>query len=179
MDGSLTAVLVNRFTQGRSFVVAPCRAVQVHDQSPGLVHRQITSPVDDEFLGARVEIALTERRRIDRVEELSELRDADLYHLAALRQSVPSGRARLRWHHSSLDGSRRHLRTGAEQSVEPASRLSWDSLPIGERDFWYCIRSAFYAAVRWDRYRTGLAKIQLAIGPERQSIGLQIGSRGC
>ena len=32
-----------------------------------VVDRQITRPVDDEFLGPRIEIALTERRRIDRV----------------------------------------------------------------------------------------------------------------
>jgi hypothetical protein len=56
---------------------------------------------DDEFLGSRVEIALTERRRIDRVEELSQLCDADLYDLASLRESVPSGRPRLRRHLSS------------------------------------------------------------------------------
>jgi hypothetical protein len=47
---------------------------------------------DDEFLGPQVEIALTERRRIDRVEELSQLFDANLYDLALLRECVPSGR---------------------------------------------------------------------------------------
>jgi hypothetical protein len=85
---SLTEVLVNRFSQGRCFVGSPRRPVQMHHQGPGLVHRQIPRPVDDEFLGSRVEIALTERRRIDRVEELSQLCDADLYDLAALRESL-------------------------------------------------------------------------------------------
>jgi hypothetical protein len=70
----------------------------MHHQGPGLVHRQITRPVDDEFLGSRVEIALTERRRIDRVEELSQLCDADLYDLAALWERISTGRSRLRRH---------------------------------------------------------------------------------
>jgi hypothetical protein len=73
----------------------------MHHQGPRLVHRQIARPVDDEFLRSRVEVALTERRRIDRVEELSQFRDADLYDLAGLRESVPSGRPRLRRHLSS------------------------------------------------------------------------------
>jgi hypothetical protein len=73
----------------------------MHHQGPWLVRRQIARPVDDEFLGSRVQIALTERRRIDRVEELSQLCDADLYDLAVLRESVPSGRPRLRRHLSS------------------------------------------------------------------------------
>ena len=90
-NDSLTEVLVNRFPQGRSFVGATCRAVQMHRQGPGLVRRQIARPVDDEFLGARVDIALSERRGIDRVEELSQLCDADLYDLTAPRESVPSG----------------------------------------------------------------------------------------
>src|SRR5687767_11937588 len=55
-DDSLTEVLVNRLSQGRSFVGSPRRAVQMHHQGPGLVHRQITCPVDDEFLSSRVEI---------------------------------------------------------------------------------------------------------------------------
>src|SRR6185503_8642773 len=96
----LTEVLVNRLSQGRSFVESPGRAVQMHHEGPGLVHRQVTRPVDDEFLDSRVEIALTERRRIDGVEELPQLCDPDLYDLAALRQSVPSGRPRLRRHFS-------------------------------------------------------------------------------
>ena len=86
----LTEVFVNRLSQGRRFVGPPRRAVQVHHQGPGLVHPQITRPVDDEFLSSRVEIALTERRRIDRVEELSQLCDADLYDLAALRRVSPA-----------------------------------------------------------------------------------------
>ena len=100
-DDALTEVLVNRLSQGCSFVGSPRRAVQMHHQGPGLVDRQISRPVDDEFLGSRVEIALTERRRIDRVEELSQLCNADLNNLAALRKSVPSGRPRLRQHLSS------------------------------------------------------------------------------
>ena len=59
------------------------------------------SPSRDEFLGSWVKIAVTEWRRIDGVEELSQLCDADLYDLAALRESVPSGRPRLRRHLSS------------------------------------------------------------------------------
>ena len=90
-NDSLTEVLVNRGSQGRTFVGASRRPVQVHQQGPGLVGRQITRPADDEFLGSRVEIALTEWRRIDRVEELSQLCDADLYDLATPRESVPSG----------------------------------------------------------------------------------------
>src|SRR6476620_6008975 len=74
----------------------------MHDQCPGLVRRQIGRPADDEFLGSRVEISLTERRGIDLIEELPELCDADLDDLAVLRQSVPSGRPSLR-HLSSLE----------------------------------------------------------------------------
>ncbi len=70
----------------------------MHHQSPRLVRRQIGRPADDEFLGFRVEIPLTERRRIDRVEELSQLRDPDLDDLTALREIVPSGRSWLRRH---------------------------------------------------------------------------------
>ena len=73
----------------------------MHHQSPRLVLRQITRPVDDECLSSRVEVALTEGRRVDCVEELSELSDADLYDPAALGESVPSGRRRLRWRHLS------------------------------------------------------------------------------
>src|SRR5688572_419958 len=68
-DDPLTEVLVNRFPQGRSFIDPPRGAVQMHHEAPGPVRRQIFRPVDDEFLRARVEIALTEWRRIDRVEE--------------------------------------------------------------------------------------------------------------
>ena len=98
---SPTEKLVYGLSKCRSFVGSPGRAVQMHHQGPRLVHRQITRPVDDEFLGSRVEIALTERRRIDRVEELSQLCDADLDDLAGLRESVPSGRRRLQRHLSS------------------------------------------------------------------------------
>ena len=100
-DDPLTEVLVNRLSQGRSFVGSPRRAVKMHHQAPGLIHRQISRPVDDEFLGARVEIALAERRGIDRVEELSQFCDANLYDLAALRESVPRGRSRQRLHFSA------------------------------------------------------------------------------
>jgi phosphoenolpyruvate carboxylase len=64
----------------------------MHHQRPGVIHLQITRPVDDEFLGSRVEIALTERRRIDRVEELSQLGDELL--LLAPGVEPPAGAAR-------------------------------------------------------------------------------------
>jgi hypothetical protein len=93
---SLAEVLVNRFPQDRRFVGAPRRAVKVDDQRPGSVRWQISRPADDEFLGAGVEVTLTERGRIDRVEELSQLCDPDLDDLAVLRESVPCGRPRFR-----------------------------------------------------------------------------------
>jgi hypothetical protein len=92
---------MNGLSEGRSFVGPPGWAVQMHDKAPGLIHRQVMRPADDELLGTRVEIALLERRWIDRVEELSQLRDADLDDLAALWESVPSRRPRQRRHRPS------------------------------------------------------------------------------
>ena len=40
-------------------------------QGPGLFRREITGPVDNEFLGSGIGIALMELRRIEDVEELS------------------------------------------------------------------------------------------------------------
>ena len=90
-DDPLSEVLVNRLSQDRSFVELASRTVQMHDQGPRHIPRQITGPTDNEFVRSWVEIALTERRRIDRVEKLSQLCDADLYDPTALRESVPSG----------------------------------------------------------------------------------------
>ena len=63
----------------------------MHHQAPGLIRRQIACPVHDESFRARVEIPLAERRRIDRVEKLSQLCDTNLNDRATLRESVSSG----------------------------------------------------------------------------------------
>src|SRR5215208_7028404 len=90
-DDPLTEVLVNRFTQRRSFISSTRRTVQMHHQAPGPVRGQVARPIHDEFLRAWVKVALTERRRIDRVEELSKFCDTNLDNRATLRESVSSG----------------------------------------------------------------------------------------
>ena len=64
----LTEVLVNCPPQNLSFVRSAGGALQMHHQGPRPVHSQVTRPADDEFLGARIEITLTEGRGVDGVE---------------------------------------------------------------------------------------------------------------
>jgi hypothetical protein len=54
----LTGIVLRRCNRRLSarFVESAGRAVQMHHQSPRFVDRQITRPVDDEFLGSRIEI---------------------------------------------------------------------------------------------------------------------------
>jgi hypothetical protein len=122
----------------------------MHHQGPGFVHRQITCPVDDEFLGSRVEIALTERRRIDRVEELSQLCDADFYDLAALREIVSSGRPRLRRHLSS--------RKRMVRSVDNTG------IPLG---------GSLSSCKRWQKRRDGDARLESVSRQRGQSISTE------
>jgi len=52
-------------------------AADLYGKGERCLGRQITSPADDEAFGLVVEIALRERRRVDRVEDLRELTHAD------------------------------------------------------------------------------------------------------
>src|SRR5688572_3510282 len=53
--------------------------------------RTVLRPFDDELFGARVEIALMERGRIDRVEQASKLAHAYLDPVSAWRDDIASG----------------------------------------------------------------------------------------
>jgi len=50
----------------------------VHDDLERLVVGEFPRPTDDEFLGVLVEVALGKRKRIERVEELRNVADANL-----------------------------------------------------------------------------------------------------
>jgi len=52
---------MNSITKYGGFVGTSCRAFQVDHECPRLLGWEILSPVDDEFFGAWVEIALAER----------------------------------------------------------------------------------------------------------------------
>src|SRR5687768_13671128 len=77
----------------------------MHHQTPGPIRRQIARPLNDELLRARVKVALTERRRIDRVEELSQFCNTNLNNRTTLRESVSSGPRPMR-HLSSKERER-------------------------------------------------------------------------
>ena len=49
---------------------------------------QLARPADDELFGVGIEIALAERRRVHRVEQLIELADVHLDDLASGQQGV-------------------------------------------------------------------------------------------
>jgi hypothetical protein len=55
----------------------------MHDQSDWLIEWIFHSPTHDEFLKVVVEILFVKRRRVDRVEELFEVPDADLDSILA------------------------------------------------------------------------------------------------
>ena len=57
--------------------------LQMHDQSDWLTNLISRSPTHDEFLQVVVEILFVERRRVDRVEELFEVSEADFDSLLA------------------------------------------------------------------------------------------------
>jgi len=40
------------------FIRAPRRAIQAHDECEACISREIPTPIDDELLGARIEVAL-------------------------------------------------------------------------------------------------------------------------
>jgi hypothetical protein len=57
--------------------------LQMHDQSDWLTNLISRSPTHDEFLQVVVEILFVKRRRVDRVEELVEVSEADFDSLLA------------------------------------------------------------------------------------------------
>jgi hypothetical protein len=65
---SLSEELVNRFSKDDRFIRPVRRSFQVDDESERCRSGQVSTPVDDECLCSRVEVAFTERRRIDGVE---------------------------------------------------------------------------------------------------------------
>ena len=64
----LSEELVNCFSKDDRFIRPARRSCQVHDESERRINRQVSTPIDDEFLRSRVEVAFTERRRVDGVE---------------------------------------------------------------------------------------------------------------
>ena len=87
-DGPLVEELVDRVAQEGRLLGRAGGAVEMDDQRQGRGSRQVAAPLDDELHGLGIEIALLERRRIDRVEELAQFRDAHLDWTTAGRQVV-------------------------------------------------------------------------------------------
>lgn len=58
---SLTEVLVNRVAKDSGFAGLARSSFEVDHQRPWRIRREIAGPVDDEFLGSRVEVAFAER----------------------------------------------------------------------------------------------------------------------
>src|SRR5688572_2732487 len=81
---------MNRIPQRRRFIAAACGAVQMDHQRERHVCRTVLRPSDDELFGARVEIALMERGRIDRVEQASQLAHAYLDPVTVRRDDIAS-----------------------------------------------------------------------------------------
>ena len=79
----------------------PAGTFEVNQQRQRRVTGKFASPPDDERLGPRVQVALAERRRIDRVEELSQFGDADFDDGGRRRSDItgrrPGGRHGASW----------------------------------------------------------------------------------
>ena len=88
----MAEVLAHRLAEQGRFLRHAGGAFKVHEQTERRAHRHLSRPADDERLGGRVEIPFAERRRIDRVEELFQLADADLDQLAVLRDGIAGRR---------------------------------------------------------------------------------------
>ena len=63
----------------------------MNKQRQSCIGREISAPLHDELLGAWIEISFSKWRRVDGVEQLPQLGDAHLDHLAFPRDGVSSG----------------------------------------------------------------------------------------
>ena len=81
-------MLVNRIAERRRLVLRSGCPVEMHHQRERRRGWQIFPPPHDEALGLRIEIALVERRRVDGVEELTQLLDADFDDFGSGRNDV-------------------------------------------------------------------------------------------
>lgn len=79
----LREVLMHRFAHDGSLVGPPRSQIQVYEQREQRVARSLTSRADDELRGVRLEVAIAERRGVDRMEQLPQLGNAYLYDLLA------------------------------------------------------------------------------------------------
>ena len=87
-------MLVNRLFEQCGFVCAPSTTFEVYAQHQGRVSWRIARPVDDELLRIRIQVTLAERRRIDGIEELPELCNANFNPARTGRECVTAGRRR-------------------------------------------------------------------------------------
>src|SRR5262249_13165236 len=94
--GSMTEKLPDRIAQDRRFFRQAGWTIEMDEKRERRVGRNVPRPRHDEFLGIGIEILLTERRRIDRIEQLPQFRDMDLDDFARLRDGVTCRRRRLR-----------------------------------------------------------------------------------
>jgi hypothetical protein len=81
---------VNRVPKQDRFVGSTGRSLQVDDECDRRITRQIATPVDDELLRSRIEVAFAETRRIDGIEQLPQLGDTYLNELAIRRNGIPA-----------------------------------------------------------------------------------------
>jgi hypothetical protein len=82
---------VNRVPKHRRFVGRARRSVQMHQETERGVVSQVFAPTNDELLRAGVEVALVERRRVDGVEQLPQLRDVHLDDATISGEDIPGG----------------------------------------------------------------------------------------
>jgi hypothetical protein len=95
-------VLPDRVAEQGSFIGSPGSATKVDQQGQLRVAWHIVGPVNDEFLGMWVEIALVKWRWVDRTEELAQLIDADADDFRIGRDLVAT-RRRCRSHGVSFE----------------------------------------------------------------------------
>ena len=88
---------MNRLAEDNRLIRRTLGSLQMDKQREGRIRWEIPAPVQDEFLGAWVEISFSKWRWIDGVEELAQLGDTHLDHAALPRDQVSSrGRFRVR-----------------------------------------------------------------------------------
>ena len=89
--GSLAEVLANGVSQDCCLVGQSSLSIEIHEQGEPGVAVNIARPRDDEVFRLWIQVLFPKRRRVDRVEQLLELGDVDLDHLALRRYGIAGG----------------------------------------------------------------------------------------
>ena len=87
---AVTEESVNGFPELGRFVRQSGRPVQVYREPQSRRRRSLFRLIDNEFLGIGIEVSFAERRRIDGVEELLQLGNADFDEFTVRREQIAS-----------------------------------------------------------------------------------------